>query len=159
MIIELTKEEFAYAAQIGRLRQEEALRKNLPDKYGFDGVGGLAVHVEGAAGELAVAKALNITWDATVNTFKSLADLVSNIEVRTRSKDYYDLLVRSDDKDESLFVLVTRKSPRTFDVVGWIKAKDAKQEQWVKTHGNRPPAYFVPKTVLQNMESCPVKST
>lgn len=153
MIIELTNEEFAYAAQIGRTRQEEALRKNLPDKYGFDGVSGLAVHVEGSAGELAVAKALNIKWDATVNTFKSIADLVSNIEVRTRSKDYYDLLVRADDKDDSIFVLVIRQNPRKFDVVGWIKAKTAKQEQWIKTYGNRPPAYFVPKTSLSDIES------
>src|ERR1700743_635586 len=127
MIIELTKEEFAYAVKIGKLRQEEALKKNLPDRYGFDGTAGLSIPIEGACGELAVAKALNITWDATVNTFKSLADLVSNIEVRTRSKDNYDLLIRSDDKDQSLFVLVIRKSPKTFDVVGWIKASDAKQ--------------------------------
>lgn len=152
MLIELSNEEFVYAAQIGRLRQEEALKKGLPEKYGFDGVAGLSIHVEGAAGELAVAKALDIKWDATVNTFKSIADLVSDIEVRTRSKDYYDLIVRADDKNYSRFVLVIRKGPHKFDVIGWILAEDAKQPQWIKTYGNRPGAYFIPKTSLHTME-------
>lgn len=153
MLIELSEQEFRFAVKIGEIRQEEALSKNLPDKYGFDGVAGLAVHIEGSAGELAVAKALGIPWDATVNTFKSLPDLTGNIEIRTRSKSDYDLLIRPDDKDDKIFVLVIRKSTKIFDVIGWIKAKDAKQEQWLKTHGNRPAAYFVPQQELKGIES------
>jgi hypothetical protein len=134
------------------LRQEEALKKDLPDRHGFDGVSGLTVHVEGAAGELAVAKALNVEWDATVNTFKGVADILADIEVRTRSRSDYDLIVRSDDDDNKTFVLVIRKGPKVFETIGWIKAKDAKQEQWVKTYGSRPPAFFVPKSALHDME-------
>lgn len=153
MIIELNNIDFRKAVKIGEQRQEEALVKNLPDKYGFDGVAGLAIHIEGACGEMAVAQALDIPWDATVNTFKSLPDLRNGIEVRTRSKSEYDLLVRADDKDDKIFVLVIRKGPQKFDVIGWILAKDAKQEQWIKTYGNRPPAYFVPKEHLLKIES------
>jgi len=91
-----------------------------------------------------------------VNTFKSLADLVSDVEVRTRSKDYYDLLVRADDQDSKRFVLVIRKGPKSFEVIGWIKAKEAKQEQWIKTYGNRPPAYFVPKSALKDIKELSV---
>lgn len=152
MLIELNDVDFKFAVKIGQKRQEEALAKNLPDKYGFDGIAGLAVHIEGAAGEMAVAQALNIPWDATINTFKSLPDLGANIEIRTRSKSEYDLLVRPDDQDDKIFILVTRKGAQKFDVIGWIKAKDAKQNQWLKTYGNRPGAFFVPKEYLKKIE-------
>ncbi len=156
MLIELTNSQFTHACKIGELRQSEALEKNLPDKHGFDGVSGLSIHIEGACGELAAALALNIPWDATVNTFKNIADLSSNIEIRTRSKATYDLIVRADDKDTSLFILVLRLGPKKFDVVGWISGKDAKDKQWSKDYGNRPKAYFVPQSVLKNIQELPI---
>jgi hypothetical protein len=138
------------AAQIGVLRQLEAVRKGLPDRHGFDGDTGWTIHIEGAAGEIAAAKALGLYWGGTVNTFKTEGD-VGNIEVRTRSKPHYDLLVRDNDKNESVFVLVTGKSPK-YNVVGWILGKDAKKTEWYADYGNRPPAYFVPQNCLRPIE-------
>lgn len=150
MKIKLSISEMHIAAQIGSMRQIQALAKGLPDRHGFDGLDGWSVHIEGAAGEMAVAKALNLYWGGSVNTFKSLGDIGSQLEVRTRSKDYYELIIRPNDKDDSRYVLVTGRAPN-YNVVGWIKGKDAKQEKWSKTHGNRPAAFFVPHKELNDI--------
>lgn len=151
--------ELATAAQVGLRRHIEALMKGLPDKYGFNQETGWNVHIEGAAGEMAVAKCLNMFWNGSVNTFKRDAD-VGKLQVRTRSKEDYDLLVRPDDRDGDVFVLVTGKAP-TFKVHGWRYGVDAKQPEFMQTHGGRDPAYFVPKSKLRNLTSLRelVKST
>jgi hypothetical protein len=150
MEVKLTLGELHMAAQIGTLRHIEALRKGLPDRYGFDGETGWTVHIEGAAGEIAVGKTLGIYWGGSVNTFKTEAD-VGKLEVRTRSKDYYELLIRDSDSSDSAYVLVTGKAP-TYNVVGWIFGKDAKQPQWKKEYGGRPAAYFVPHDSLLSID-------
>lgn len=137
------------AGQVGIRRQMEALKRGLPDRHGFTGLG-WDIHVEGACGELAVAKALGRYWNGSVNTFKVGGD-VGAMQVRTRSRSHYELLIRPDDKDQDVFVLVTGTSPK-FKVVGWIKGKDAKRVEWLQTHGGRPPAYFVPQKSLGNIE-------
>jgi len=147
--IKLTRYDTFCAATVGAKRQAESLYKKLPDKHGFDGADGWTIHIEGAAGELAVAKALNLFWDGTVNTFKRGGDIGDKLQVRTRSKDYYDLLIRQNDKDEDIFVLVVGQIPN-FKVVGWMRGVDAKQEKYSQTYGNRPSAYFVPQKDLNS---------
>lgn len=139
------------ASEIGRLRHLVSVKRGLLDQHGFTG-DGWAEHIEGACGELAVAKALGRYWDGSVNTFEQ-PDL-PGLQVRTRSQTYYDLIVRPADSDDDLFVLVTGRCPR-YVVRGWIKGADAKQEQWLQTHGNRPGAYFVPQSALHEMSKLP----
>lgn len=148
MQIKLQWYEVFMAATVGIKRQVEALKEKRPDRHGFTGLG-WDVHVEGAVGELATAKALNRFWSGSINTFKDGGD-VGTIQVRTRSKDYYDLIVRQDDADDDCFVLVVGTAPN-YNVVGWIRGRDAKQEQWSKTHGDRPAAYFVPQANLRDL--------
>jgi hypothetical protein len=143
--IELSWSEVEIAAGVGMRRQIESLRSALPDKHGYEGEG-WNIHIEGAAGELVVAKALGRYWDGSVGTFKRGGD-VGNIQVRTRSKITYDLIVRDDDKDDDWFVLVLGKIP-TFYIAGYIQGVNAKNKDWLQTYGNRPPAYFVPQPVL-----------
>ncbi len=153
MLIELTEDQYEYAVKIGTQRHEEAVKRKLPDKHGFSGPGGLTIHIEGAAGELAVAEALQIPWDATVNTFKSVADLSKNLEVRTASKSTYRLIVRPDDKDDRIFILALRLAPTKFRVVGWLPAHEAKKPEWLKDYNGRPPAYFVPQDKLSPIDT------
>jgi len=127
-------------------RQIEALRQHRPDRHGFDGEDGWTIHIEGAAGEMAVAKLRNRYWNGSVNTFKTGGD-VGAVQVRTRSKAHYDLIVRDDDRNDDAFFLVIGSIP-VFDVVGWIKGRDAKRPEWLQTYGERPPAYFVPQSAL-----------
>lgn len=109
------------------------------------------VHIEGACGEVAVAKAMGRYWGGSVNTFKAQGDLDSvGWEIRTRAEHSYDLIIRDDDQDDRVFVLVTGKAPN-YVVRGWIKAGDAKREEWRKNYGGHQPAYFVPQSELREM--------
>jgi hypothetical protein len=142
----LTNHELLMAAQIGSVRQIASIKASLRDRHGFDGETGWQVHIEGAAGELAVAKLLGCFWDGSVNTFKQ-ADIGSDLHVRTRSKHTYELIVRDNDPDGGTYVLVTGFNGR-YVVHGCILGGAAKQPEWRKAHGDRPPAYFVPHSAL-----------
>ncbi len=147
MNVTLSGHELMQASVIGAMRHVSAITRNLPDKHGLDS-SGWSEHIEGACGELAVAKAINCFFSGTVNTFKSGGDLGSNLQVRTRSKHEYELIVRDGDRDDDVFILVTGKSPN-FVVRGWIRGVDAKREEWKKAHGGRVMAFFVPHSELQ----------
>ena len=140
--------EYAMASDVGRMRSLASIRQGLKHKYGMV-TAGWTEGIEGACGELAVAKVLGIYWDGSVNTFKSPD--VGDLQVRTRSKDHYDLIVRPEDSSSEIFVLVTGTCP-SYAVHGWIRGADAKQREFLKDYGNRPPAYFVPKNRLRPIE-------
>lgn len=150
--VTLTWREVEWAARVGALRQIEAMRQGLEHIAGFDGLG-WDIHVEGAAGELAFAKATDRYWDGSVNTFKEGGD-VGAYQVRTRSRHVYDLLVRPDDSDIQAYVLVTGTVP-AFQVHGWMLGADAKRPEFLQTYANRPKAYFVPKGNLYTLELLP----
>lgn len=144
--------ELALAAEVGVRRQLESFREGRRDLYGAksaEGGGrgrGWHLHIEGAAGELAVAKALGRFWNGSVNTFRQGGD-VGAVQVRTRSRHWYDPIVRTHDRDEDYFVLVTGVAP-SFRVVGWIRGADAKRPEWLRDHGGHGEAYFVPRDGL-----------
>ena len=135
-------------ASIGIARHLSALRQGLNDKYGCDG--GWQVHIEGACGEVAVAKALGVYWDGSVNTFSSRGD-VGKFQVRTRSRSDYELIVRDNDDPLSAYILVTGKSPR-FTVKGWIVGADCRRDEWRQEYGGRDAAWFVPQSELKNIK-------
>lgn len=144
--------EVQLAAQVGVQRQLEALRQQRPDRAGFRG-DGWGVHIEGAAGEMAFAKAAGRYWGATVNTFRFGGD-VGDIQVRTRSDPGYEMLIRPNDRNDDVFYLVTGRIPE-FTVVGWIRGAEAKRPRWLAQHGDRPAAYFVPHDALHSTEQEP----
>lgn len=148
--VELNWHELMQAGHVGMLRHIEAVTQGRPDLHGFDGDSGWHTHCEGACGELAVAKVFNRYYNGSVNTFREGGD-VGAVQVRTRSKHDYELLVRDRDRDDDVFILVTGRAPR-FRVVGWIKAGDAKRPEWSNTYGNRPAAYFVPHAALHPID-------
>lgn len=147
--IELTWAEIEMAAGVGIRRQIDALRRGLPDKHGYEG-DGWSNHIEGAMGEICVAKALGRYWNGSIGTFKQGGD-VGQIQVRTRSKLDYDLIIRPDDRDFDWFVLVLGSCPRYW-VVGYMQGREAKQAEWLKEHGGRPPAFFVPQGALTRFQ-------
>jgi hypothetical protein len=74
------------------------------------------------------------------------------IDVKTRSRHCYDLIVQKNESPEKKFVLVTIQDKKTV-IHGWIRGKDAmKKEYWSDPAGGRP-AYFVPKTALMPMSA------
>lgn len=149
MKIVLTIGELHLAAQNGCLRQIESIVKGLPDKHGFEG-SGWNIHIEGAAGEIAAAKALGIYWGGSVNTFRSQND-IGKFEVRTATQSNYRLIVREQDKDSNVYILVTGSAP-SFDVRGWVYGKEAKVHKYLNAPVGRPAAYFVPQSDLRSID-------
>jgi hypothetical protein len=77
------------------------------DSHGFTG-DGWGAHIEGAAGEIAVARLMGWDdWTPTIDTYQSERDLPLGIEVTTRRRDDYELIVRPRMAIESNHVLVT----------------------------------------------------
>lgn len=140
--------EVLMAGGVGLQRHVEAIRNNLPNRYGAETAkSGLALHVEGACGELAFARVCNRYWSGSVNTFGEGGD-VGKVQVRTRSSHDYDLLVRpADASDDTVFVLVTGLMPH-YRVHGWVTGASARNPAWLKSYGGRAEAYFVPQSRL-----------
>lgn len=149
MEVTLTNFEIFQAAMVGAKRNIEAKIRRLPDKHGFKG-NGWDAHIEGACGEIAVAKVLNVFWNGSINTYKQLGD-VSGLEVRTRSDLNYDLIIRDGDNSEAIYVLVVGRCP-TYRVIGWLRGGDGKKAEYRQTYGDRPGAYFVPQSALRPIE-------
>jgi hypothetical protein len=142
--IVLTKAEMMVAALVGGMRNITAIEK--PNANGFSEEFGWNVHVEGVCGEMAGAKALGRYWPASINTFDA-PDIGKTIQVRTRSRHDYELYVRPKDNPDYAYLLVTGKAP-LFVVRGYCIGRHAQRNEWKKTHGDRPPAWFVPNSEL-----------
>jgi hypothetical protein len=151
--ITLTQHELHFAASVGVTRHIEAILGNKPDAHGLktDKGEGWYLHIEGATTELAVAKCLNRFWNGSFNTYKKGGDIGAKIQVRRRTKLWYDLLVREDDDNDSIFVLAIGIAP-TYRIVGWLVGKEAKQNRWIREYAKRPSAYFVPQQFLRPIQ-------
>jgi len=150
MKITLKSTEMGAGLRVGGLRHYHAVIRKCRQKSGTPPEEGWSHHIEGALGEMAAAKALNMYWPGSVNAWKE-CDLYG-IQVRTRSKSSYDLIVRPDDAENCVWVLVTG-SCGSYEVCGWISGFDAKQERFFGTPNNREPAYFIPKSELKPIET------
>jgi hypothetical protein len=146
--VRLTWHEAAMASHIGQLRHLSAIKAGKLDCHGYDGEG-WSEHCEGACGELALAKLLGVYWDGSVDTWK--AHDLPGLQVRTRSKHSYELIVRPNDDDAAKWVLVTGRCP-SYLVRGWLCGSDAKRPEWLRAYGGRPAAYFVPHAALRPVE-------
>lgn len=149
MTVTLSWTEVMTAAQVGVMRQVQNLREGRRHRFGAKDEDGWGMHIEGAAGELVVAKALGLYWPG-VGRLRA-AD-VGELQVRTRSLPTYDLIVHPDDDDDAPCVLVTGRVP-TFEVRGWLLGKDAKQPRYWKDPAGGRPAFFVPQPALHPMDA------
>jgi hypothetical protein len=146
--VRLEEFELRLAAMVGAERYIQAITRKLQELHGDDNDSTWATHIEGACGEMAYAKFRGIYWNGSVNTFRA-PDVGSRIQIRTRSRHDYELFVRpTRDKDDDIFVLVTGKAP-IFWVRGFMRGIDAKKPEWLKDHGGRPPAHFIPNEALR----------
>jgi hypothetical protein len=145
--VTLTEMEVRLAVMVGGERQLQALLAGLEDNPPCKEAPGFDRHIVGALGECAYCKALNRYWCPTVNTFKRVADVGEKTEIRTRTRFDFQLYVRPDDFDDRYYVLVRGVCP-TYDVVGYMLGKDAKQQEWLDPKGGYAPAYFVPDDKL-----------
>lgn len=148
MKVRLSTYEVMVAAEVGKMRTVSSMKADYPNRHGMPERDWDA-DIEGAAGEMVVARAFGLYWDCSVNTFKR-ADLPFRIQVRTTAQK--SLIVRPDDDDEDVFVLVRGRSPE-FEVAGWMLGRDAKRDCWSQAPNGRPAAWFVPPDALSPPEA------
>jgi hypothetical protein len=150
-----TEEEREAACREAFRRQAINEIRGLKGRNGGVATGAMAltIHLLGAAGEMAVASHLGLKEFLYKETEakRGSCDL-PGIDVKTRSRHSYDLIVQKNESPNKKFVLVTIQDKKTV-IHGWIRGKDAMKEQyWSDPAGGRP-AYFVPKTALMPMST------
>jgi len=154
--------EFAFTEEEREAACKEAFRRQaineirgLKGRNGGAATGAMAltIHLLGAAGEMAVASHLGLKEFLYKETEakRGSCDL-PGIDVKTRSRHSYDLIVQKNEHPNKKYVLVTIQDKKTI-IHGWIGGKDAmKEEYWSDPAGGRP-AYFIPKTALMPMST------
>lgn len=109
----------------------------------------LEVHLLGAAGEMAVASYLGMKEHLFKETeAKRGSDDLPGIDVKTRSKHSYDLIVQRQEDPRKRFVLVTIENQKTL-IHGWCWGSEAMEEKFWADPARGRPAYFVPKAFLR----------
>jgi len=146
MKIQFAKYELLMAAGVGVWRRVESMgiQSAFDPKYDWSS------EIESACAELAAAKALNLYWDGSVNTFKA-PDLPGNIQVRHTEHLNGRLIVREGDSDDHIFLLVVGKVP-SMHVIGWLLGAKAKQDRFLMDPNGRGRAWFVPQGCLLMVE-------
>ena len=116
----------------------------------------LDVHLLGAAGEMAVASYLGLKHELyKEKEAKRGSDDLPGIDVKTRSKHSYDLIVQKNENPCKKFVLVTIESQKTL-IHGWCYGKEAMEEKFWADPARGRAAYFVPKQYLRSIDTLTV---
>ena len=138
----------------GMRRQGVNEAKGLRGRNGgaWKGSKALDIHLLGAAGEVAVASYLGLKEHLFKETeAKRGSNDLPGIDVKTRSKSRYDLIVQKHENLSKKFVLVTIENQQTL-LHGWCYGHEAmKEEYWADPARGRP-AYFVPKEALRSID-------
>lgn len=150
MRVQMTWQELMVAAQVGAMRRVGSIRRGM-NKNVHASVSDWATDTNGALAEMAVAKALDIYWGAHTMTMKSPD--VGSIQVRSSSHKSPHLIVRHNDADNELFILV-QTSPPDCEIIGYLSGADAKRpEYWRQGTGEGVGAWWVPHDKLKSFSS------
>ena len=139
----------------GMRRQHVNETRGLRGRNGgaWKGSKALDIHLLGAAGEVAVASYLGMKEHLFKETeARRGSDDLPGIDVKTRSKASYDLIVQKREDPKKKFVLVTIENQQTL-LHGWCYGEEAMQEQYWADPARGRPAYFVPKVALHSIGS------
>lgn len=156
IIYSLTEEERQLAYAEGYRRQKYNEERNIKGRNGglSSGDGATIHHLIGAAGEMAVASYLGLKD----HLYQELApvrdsfDLPYRIDVKTRSKHWYDLPVHMDDFTDKNYWLVTIQN-KEIRIHGWANASECKKPEYEKDYSGGRLAYFYPQSKLNSPET------
>jgi hypothetical protein len=151
VIVELTWGEVRQAAIVAVLRQVANLEAGRKDAHGGEAGDGWGKHVEGCCSELAAAKGLGLYWSGSLGVLRA-PDVGGRVQVRGSQHAGARLIIRDDDADDAIFVLVVGRLPK-YQILGWIRAGDAKRQEYRgdPTDTDREPAFFVPRAALRQI--------
>jgi len=139
----------------GMRRQSVNEAKGLRGRNGGASFGGKAldIHLLGAAGEMAVASYLDMKHELYKETeAKKGSDDLPGIDIKTRSKHSYDLIVQRQEDPDRKFVLVTIENQQTL-LHGWCYGRQAMDVRYWADPARGRPAFFMPKENLHPMET------
>ncbi len=149
-----SEEERKQAMEEGQRRQAVNEAKGLRgrNKGAWRGDKALEIHLLGAAGEMAVAAHLGMKAHLYKESeAKRGSDDLPGIDIKTRSKHCYDLIVQKNEDPRKKFVLVTIEKQKTL-IHGWCYGEEAMQAQYWADPAKGRPAFFVPKEKLRPIE-------
>lgn len=156
----LSEEQLARAMAEATRRQEDNERRGLRgrNRAPAQGEAALEMHRLGATGEVAVAAYLGLEEHLfkEQSARRGSADLPGNLEVKTRKKHGYDLLVQLSDSPEKLFVLTTcdrAADPRRVVLAGWAYGSTVMRKEFIRELVRGRPCYVVPNNLLQPIET------
>jgi len=155
IVFTFTEEERRLAMEEGHRRQAVNEAKGLRGRNRGPRFGdkALEVHLLGAAGEMAVASYLGMKEHLFKETeARRGSDDLPGIDVKTRSKTSYDLIVQRSEDPQKRFVLVTIQDQKIL-LHGWCYGHEAMQERFWADPARGRPAYFVGKEHLRPMET------
>jgi hypothetical protein len=122
--VKLTSAELMLGGNVGVMRRVASIQNgNNPNWHAKDS--SWATDIDGALGEMAVAKHLGVYWEPSVNTFKA-ADLCGFIQIKSTNHSSGHLIVRDNDARHHLYVLVITAIPHC-RLIGSIWGEDARQ--------------------------------
>jgi len=157
--ITLNDNELYAAGMVGVRRRVESIKRRLSGTTAPNASGKFRSEVpwdseiEGVAGEVAVAKALQLYWGFDVNTFKDPD--VGPYQVRTTDSIKKSMIMRPKDSSEEIYILVAGRTPK-FTVIGWIYGFDAKRDEYWGIRGSGgDPAWWIPVAHLHPIETLP----
>lgn len=112
------------------------------------------MHQLGALGEVAVASHLGLEDYLFLESeaIRGVSDLPGDIEVKTRSRHGYDLIVQRNERRDKNLVLVTVENNKIL-IHGWCVAGEVMQDRFWADPARGRPAFFVPKSMLKPIES------
>lgn len=114
----------------------------------------IRAHRLGCMGEMAVAAFLGLENHVFTDSdpVPGSSDLPGNIDVKTRSKKWHDLIVPFSDNMDKKYVLVIYEG-NNVEICGWIDRKDAIKKMWLKNIPGRGKQYCVPKQALNPLST------
>lgn len=112
----------------------------------------LSIHLLGAKGELALAQYLNMEDEVFKDQIptRGSVDLPPNIDVKTRSRHWMDLVVQLDDNPQKVFVHATCEN-NFVRLHGWTYGHRVMKDCFQQDPAGGRPAYFVRASVLHSM--------
>lgn len=156
-MVELNELELVLGGLVGVMRAAAAICRHRQNRAkGIDETNRWTRDVEGALGEIAAAKALDLFWagaaGADYRATKAEGGDVGRLQVRLRIASCLDqtkrLIIQERDNAGDDFLLVVGRAP-TYRLVGWHNAGEAKRHpEWIQNPGNYGEAWFVPQANL-----------
>lgn len=129
------------AAVAGLQRRFRAIARNAKSNDGELTKDRMVTDIHGAIAEAMVAKALGVYCNLA-SADRGIADVGTNIEVRSTPNPNGPLVIRPRDKDNYKYYLVAGLYPNA-KIIGWKRAQDCKKDcYWVHTDSKGQPLEF-----------------